>query len=70
MKDLGPLRYFLGIEVHSDSNGYVLSQIKYASDLLSRANLSDNKISETPLELNHHLGAMDGNALSDATLYR
>ena len=33
MKDLGTLSYFLGLEVTSSSDGYYLSQAKYASDL-------------------------------------
>ena len=37
MKDLGQLNYFLGLEVTSGSDGYYLSQAKYASDLLSKA---------------------------------
>uniref|UniRef100_A0A2N9GT15 Uncharacterized protein n=1 Tax=Fagus sylvatica TaxID=28930 RepID=A0A2N9GT15_FAGSY len=44
MKDLGHLSYFLGLEVSSDSTGYYLSQAKYASDLLSRAGLTDTKV--------------------------
>ena len=44
MKDLGHLCYFLGLEVSSDSTGYYLSQAKYASDLLSRAGLTDTKV--------------------------
>jgi hypothetical protein len=35
MKDLGPLRYFLGIGVNYSSSGYTLSQVKHASDLIS-----------------------------------
>ncbi|KAK3026172.1 hypothetical protein RJ639_040559 [Escallonia herrerae] len=35
MKDLGDLRYFLGLEVTSLHTGYFISQIKYASDLVS-----------------------------------
>jgi hypothetical protein len=70
MKDLGHLSYFLGLEVSSDSTGYYLSQAKYASDLLSRAGLTDTKIVSTPLEMNARLTPLDGTPLNDATLYR
>jgi hypothetical protein len=69
-KDLGSLSYFLGLEVSSDQNGYYLSQAKYASDLLSRAGLTDCKIVDSPLEMNVKLRATDGELLSDAILYR
>lgn len=70
MKDLGPLSYFLGLEVSSGPTGYSLTQAKYSSDLLTRAGLSDSKIASTPLEANLHLTATDGELLSNATLYR
>ena len=35
MKDLGPLNYFLGLEVSSSTDGYYLTQTKYTSDLIS-----------------------------------
>jgi len=35
MKDLGPLRYFLGIEVTYEPRGYLLSQYKYIADVLT-----------------------------------
>uniref|UniRef100_A0A2N9HTM0 Integrase catalytic domain-containing protein n=1 Tax=Fagus sylvatica TaxID=28930 RepID=A0A2N9HTM0_FAGSY len=41
MKDLGPLSYFLGLEVSSSSDGYYLTQAKYTSDLISRAGIMD-----------------------------
>jgi hypothetical protein len=34
LKDLGDLHYFLGIQVKKKGNGIVLSQEKYAADLL------------------------------------
>uniref|UniRef100_A0A2N9GMX8 Reverse transcriptase Ty1/copia-type domain-containing protein n=1 Tax=Fagus sylvatica TaxID=28930 RepID=A0A2N9GMX8_FAGSY len=70
MKDLGTLSYFLGLEVTSSSDGYYLSQAKYASDLLSKAGLTDSNTVSTPLELNVKLNSTDGEPLSDATLYR
>uniref|UniRef100_A0A2N9EH44 Integrase catalytic domain-containing protein n=1 Tax=Fagus sylvatica TaxID=28930 RepID=A0A2N9EH44_FAGSY len=40
MKDLGPLSYFLGLEVSSSSDGYYLTQAKYTFDLISRAGIT------------------------------
>jgi hypothetical protein len=70
MKDLGQLNYFLGLEVTSGSDGYYLSQPKYASDLLSKASLTDNKTCTSPLEPNIRLLATGGESLSNVTLYR
>ena len=70
MKDLGTLSYFLGLEVTSSSDGYYPSQAKYASDLLSKAGITDNKIVSTPLEYNAKLIPLDGELISDATHYR
>ena len=70
MKDLGTLIYFLGLEVTSSSDGYYLFQAKYASDLLSKAGLTDSKTVSTPLELNVKLNPTNGEPLFDATLYR
>uniref|UniRef100_A0ACD5UI01 Uncharacterized protein n=1 Tax=Avena sativa TaxID=4498 RepID=A0ACD5UI01_AVESA len=70
MTDLGPLRYFLGIEVSSTSNGFYIFQEKYIQDLLARAALGDERTVETPMELNVKLQSTDGDLLSDPTRYR
>ena len=70
MSDLGPLRYFLGIEVSSTHEGFYLSQEKYIQGLFDRASITDHKTEETPMELNLHLSATDGEPLDDPTRYR
>jgi hypothetical protein len=67
MSDLGPLRYFLGIEI-STLEGFFLSQEKYIQDLLDGAFLTDHWTAETLIELNVHLTPIDGEPLEDPTL--
>ncbi|KAF5940981.1 hypothetical protein HYC85_022148 [Camellia sinensis] len=67
MKDLGPLQYFLGIEVASSPKGYFLSQAKNANKVVHRAGLTNTKLSDTPIELNVKLNTTDGVPLDDLT---
>ena len=67
MKDLGHLSYFLGLEITHSTDGLYA---KYASELLSRAGLTDNKTIDTPVELNAHLTPTGGKPLSNPSLYR
>ena len=55
VKDLGQLRYFLGIEVSRSSKGIYLSQRKYVLDLLSETGMTGCRLAYTPIEQNHHL---------------
>jgi hypothetical protein len=70
MKDLGPLSYFLGLEISSSSDGHYLTQAKYTFHLISQAGITDSKIVDTPIEYNNCLKTHDGEPLPDATLYR
>ena len=70
MKDLGHLSYFLGLEITHSIDGLYITQAKYASELLSRAGLTDSKTVDTPVELNAHLTLSGGKPMSNPSLYR
>lgn len=48
LKDLGSLRYFLGIEVTYSQSGMFISQTKYALELLTKAGMDDCKPNASP----------------------
>ena len=54
-KDLGMLRYFLGVEVMQSKHGIFLSQRKYALDLLSETAKLGAKPCGSPMALGVHL---------------
>jgi hypothetical protein len=71
LKDLGDLHYFLGIEVKRTQEGLVMSQQKYASDILVRAGMKNCKAIDTPLSTSEKLSLTDGDPLGakDSTKY-
>jgi len=52
MKDLGDLRYFLGLEVVRSKQGIFISQMKYVLDLLQEVKLTNARSFKTPMEAN------------------
>jgi Reverse transcriptase (RNA-dependent DNA polymerase) len=60
VKDLGQLKYFLGIEVARGAEGIVLSQRKYVLDLLKETGMLGCKLAVTPIEQKTRLGAEAG----------
>jgi hypothetical protein len=63
---------FLGIEVTRSQQGILLTEGKYAMDLLKRASMSNCKSINTPMSVSDKLSAHVGEPLRpmDATNYR
>ncbi|GMP68371.1 hypothetical protein CsSME_00028007 [Camellia sinensis var. sinensis] len=49
IKELGSISYFLGISIKSVGSSYVLSQHKYASEILAKAGMTSCKPCNTPI---------------------
>ncbi|TQD73690.1 hypothetical protein C1H46_040776 [Malus baccata] len=70
MKNLGPLHYFLGMEVTRTASGFHLAQAKYIKDLLTRTNMADCKPIYTPSSSGRRFFLHDGEPVFDATEFR
>jgi hypothetical protein len=70
MMDMGPLHFFLGIEINQDASGIKLSQDKYARDLFEIFHMIDCKSTPTPFLSGVKLEDGGGTPLVDSTLYR
>lgn len=75
MKDLGELKYFLGIEFARSQQGILMHQRKYILELISELGLRAAKSAVTPIEANvklttkeydEHIGVLEGT--TDETL--
>ncbi|XP_068328083.1 uncharacterized mitochondrial protein AtMg00810-like [Pyrus communis] len=69
IKDLGVLKYFLGIELATSPKGLFLSQRKYVIDLLQEVKMMDCKPTRTPLDSKLKLD-LTGEPLSDISYYQ
>lgn len=70
MKDLGVLKYFLGIEVARNSESIYLSQRKYILDILKETGLLGSKPAAFPLEQHQQLALINGPLLPNLEPYR
>eukprot|EP00268_Persea_americana_P069010 TRINITY_DN9713_c0_g2_i1.p1 TRINITY_DN9713_c0_g2~~TRINITY_DN9713_c0_g2_i1.p1 ORF type:complete len:230 (+),score=29.01 TRINITY_DN9713_c0_g2_i1:27-692(+) len=70
IKDLGPLHYFLGLEIQQNSNGLFINRHKYTVDLIDLADLQSSSPVDTPLQIDLKLSKDDGTLLPDPHMYR
>lgn len=70
MKDLGILKYFLGIEVARSPDGFYLCQRKYCLDIITEVGMLGCKPAGFPLDQRHQLDNETGLLLPDPGRYR
>ena len=70
IKDLGSLKYFLGMEIARSRKGIAVSQRKYVLDLLKETGMMDCKPAETPMDYTVKLGSVEESAPVDKGRYQ
>nr|GEV36128.1 putative ribonuclease H-like domain-containing protein [Tanacetum cinerariifolium] len=70
MKDLGRLKYFLGIEVLRSKQGIFMCQKRYILDLLAETGMIDCKPADTPMIVNNKLYMEEKAELADKGRYQ
>ena len=70
IKDLGNLKYFLGMEIARSKKGIAVSQRKYVLDLLNETGMLGCKPAETPMDSTVKLEESDGSPPVDKGRYQ
>lgn len=70
IKDLGGLRYFLGIEIARNDKGTDISQRKYTIDLVNDMGMKESKPTSFPFPKGMKLSSDQGELLEDSESYK
>ncbi|KAF5470374.1 hypothetical protein F2P56_010893 [Juglans regia] len=70
VKNLGPLQFFLGVEMIQNSKGFILSQHRYIMGILKHTNMLEAKPVQSPMATTIKLLAYEDEAFPDPTLYK
>ncbi|XP_021596650.1 uncharacterized mitochondrial protein AtMg00810-like [Manihot esculenta] len=70
IKDLGHLKYFLGLEIARSASGTLISQRKFISDVLGDTGMLHAKNTSIPLPKGLNLNPSTGDLLSEPDKYR
>jgi hypothetical protein len=70
LKDLGLLKFFLGLEIARSTAGIFVCQRKFALDILSDTGHLASKPFAFPMDSNAKISASDGELLDDPKSYR
>lgn len=70
LRDLGGLKYFLGLEIARTSQGISLCQRIYALEILTATGMLGCKPVSTPMVPNLHLALKDGDLIDEPERYR
>ncbi|XP_057755675.1 uncharacterized mitochondrial protein AtMg00810-like [Arachis stenosperma] len=70
IKDIGDLKFFIGMEVARSKEGILLNQRKYAMDILKDASFENCKPASTLMDYSTELNKTKGVLLSNSTEYQ
>ena len=70
IKDLGSLKYFLGLQIARSKKGISLNQRKFALEILKETGILGCKLVQSPMEQQLKLSKSSGELLPDSSQFR